>query len=377
MGARVTHQLPLIASFVAELNKFQVTKLIDAGYAVFPNKSVKSDGWAIGQRIGYTRASATRMSNAASLHDSGIYGSGVTIVVLDSGVKTMTGIRQDVYGNHRVYGTYDAVNNKTSMNDGEESGHGTHVASIALNSERDIDGEYYGIAPGARLISVKAFDADGQSTYADVIRGIEWSIYYRQAYNIRVLNLSFSSEPLSYYWQDPINQAVMKAWQAGIVVVTSAGNGGVTPMGIGVPGNLPYVITVGATTDNYTPDDDTDDRLASFSASGPTFEGFVKPDLVAPGGHLMGLMESKMRLASLYPEFHDGGKYFTMSGTSQSSAVVSGVVALMLSADPSLTPDEVKCRLLDSARPARNNDGSWRGHDRRLRSRSQFRKQLR
>ena len=88
-----------------------------------------------------------------------------------------------------------------------------------------------------------------------------------------MLNLSFSATPQSHYWDDPLNQAVMAAWQAGIVVVASAGNSGPDPMTVGVPGNVPYIITVGAMTDNYTPYEPADDRLASFSSAGPTFEG--------------------------------------------------------------------------------------------------------
>jgi serine protease AprX len=149
----------------------------------------------------------------------------------------------------------------------------------------------------------------------------------------------------------------MKAWQAGIVVVASAGNTGPDPMTIGVPGNVPYVITVGAMTDNYTELDAGDDKIATFSAAGPTFEGFVKPEVVAPGGHLSGLMAFDTQIVQQHPEFHDGGRYFEMSGTSQAAGVVSGVAALILSQDPSLTPDEVKCRLMDSAHTALNSNG--------------------
>mgnify|MGYP000623909923 CR=1 FL=1 len=200
-----------------------------------------------------------------------------------------------------------------------------------------------------------ALDAD---LYADTIRAIDWVVANKDAYNIRVINLSFSAEPRSYYWDDPMNQAVMAAWQAGIVVVASAGNTGPNAMTIGAPGNVPYVITVGAMTDNYTPDYLYDDFLASFSSAGPTVEGFVKPDLVAPGGHARGLMHTNVYLAVTYPEFHDGAKYFMMSGTSQATAVVSGIAALLLQDEPWLTPDVVKGRLMSSARPASYSGGS-------------------
>jgi subtilisin family serine protease len=98
--------------------------------------------------------------------------------------------------------------------------------------------------------------------------------------------------------------------------------------------------------------------LASFSSTGPTVEGFVKPEIVAPGGHMLGLMSTGSRIAMEHPEFHDGGQYFNMSGTSQAAAAVSGIVALMLQAEPYLTPDDVKCKLMASARPAVEHDGT-------------------
>jgi serine protease AprX len=162
-----------------------------------------------------------------------------------------------------------------------------------------------------------------------------------------VVNLSFGAKPQSCYWNDPIDQAVMKLWRAGIVVVASAGNFDPFAQSIAVPGNTPYVITVGAMTDNYTPNDPTDDGIASFSSAGPTCEGFIKPDVVAPGGHLAGLMsKAQQKPAATYPQFATGThNMFVMSGTSQAAAVTTAAVALMLQANPTLTPDQVKCRL--------------------------------
>lgn len=231
------------------------------------------------------------------------------------------------------------------------------MASVAV-SGRKIRGEYNGIAPDAALVVVKAFGEQGQSSYADVIRGLDWVWQNQSRFSIRVVNLSFSATPQSHYWDDPINQAVMRLWQAGIVVVASAGNTGPDAMTIGVPGNVPYIVTVGAMTDSYTPDDRSDDRLTWFTAAGPTHEGFVKPDLVAPGGHLRGVMPKDGYLSRTFPQFHDGKSYFAMSGTSQATAVVTGIVALMLQFDPDLTPDEVKFRLQAASRPAVDDAGN-------------------
>ncbi len=240
---------------------------------------------------------------------------------------------------------------------GDPYGHGTHVTSIAASGAQALSGAYQGIAPQANIVAVRAFDGMGAGRYVDVIAGLNWIVANKAKYNIRVLNLSFGASPQSFYWDDPLNQAVMAAWKAGIVVVVAAGNEGPDAMTVNVPGNVPYVITVGALTDNNTPYNYADDRLASFSSTGPTFEGFVKPELVSPGGHIAASMSSSSYLSYIDPGSVDAlRQLFTMSGTSQAAAVTSGVVALMLQDDPSLTPDTVKCRLLDTARPAVNDE---------------------
>ena len=129
--------------------------------------------------------------------------------------------------------------------------------------------------------------ATAPGVYSDVIAAIQWVINQRLRYGIRVLNLSLGAPPSGPYWQDPLNQAVMAAWASGIVVVTAAGNRGPEPLTINAPGDVPYVITVGAVTDNYSPLLPKQYSLASFSSAGPTFEGFVKPDVLGMGGHIL------------------------------------------------------------------------------------------
>ena len=180
---------------------------------------------------------------------------------------------------------------------------------------------YYGIAPDAALIVVNAFGEQSQGSYPDVIRCLDWVWQNQPQFSIRVVNLSFSATPQSHYWDDLINQAVMRLWQAGIVVVASAGNTGPNAMTIGVPGNVPYIVTVDAMTNSDTPDDRRDDRLTWFTAAGPTQEGFVKPDLVAPGGHRRGVMPKDGYIPRTFQQFHDGKSYFAMSGTSQATAM--------------------------------------------------------
>jgi serine protease AprX len=299
--------------------------------------------------------------NASPLHNAGIRGRDVGVAVIDTGYWKIDSLDKDSAGNGRVAAQYDAIRNVVdttwSTLSTDTTGHGTHVTSLIASSRKSANNRYFGVAPDARIISVKAFGEDGSSTYATVIRGIDWVVANKNLYAIRVLNLSLGAPARSRYWDDPLNKAVMRAWQSGIVVVVSAGNSGPLPQTVGVPGNVPYVITVGAMTDNYT-SNASDDRLASFSSTGPTFEGFVKPDLVAPGGHDWGFMATYSKIAVDHPTFMNNGDFFTMSGTSQAAAVVSGVAALVIGNNPSLTPDQVKCRIIASARPAVNATGS-------------------
>ena len=235
---------------------------------------------------------------ADELHEMGIDGRGVTIAVIDTGLWTEPDeISRTAYGEIRVFARCSVLSSKSKDNctgkdnskkGDDENGHGTHVVSVIASSEKSKSGLYQGVAPGAGIVAVRAFDKNGNGKYKDVIKAIDWIYSNRKKYDIRVLNLSLSGTPRSHYWDDPLNQAVMAAWQAGIVVVAAAGNTGPDAMTVGVPGNVPYIVTVGAMTDNFTPDDASDDELASFSSAGPTYDGFVKPEIVAPGGHLLG-----------------------------------------------------------------------------------------
>jgi serine protease AprX len=361
LGVKPSHDLSIIDAVAVKLTSTQLDVLKESQkLKVSLNHQVKMNGFGAGQRRWQPKSVVTEQVDATYVHRTGNYGGGVTIGFLDTGLEQLPGLAADLNGRDKAWGTYDAVNDSVSNYGNEANGHGTHVASIATNSDFDSNGQIYGVAPNASHVGIKAFDAEGKATYADVIRGIGWALQVKDQINLRILNMSFSGPVRSNYWEDPLNKAVMKAWQAGIVVVASAGNKGSDPMTIGVPGNVPYIITVGAMTDDYTAFNYNDDKVASFSASGPTPEGFVKPDVIAPGGHISGLMSFDSQIVSEHPEYHDGGRYFEMSGTSQAAAVVSGVVALLLTDNPSLTPDQVKCRLMDSAYSADNEDGSKR-----------------
>ena len=290
VGGEVTHKLGIINAVGARLSDAELRALkqrqevrrVYADSAVeITGKPPKDDSGSNGNN-NIDSTYLAKMTGAVSLHQEGITGDGVTIAVVDTGTWNDTGIVKDPYNNTRLLAEYDAVSDSSSVADGY--GHGTHVTSIAVNSRLTENGEFAGIAPDADVVSVRAFDDLGRGTYADVIRGLDWIVANKDAYDIRVLNLSFSAPPQSYYWDDPLNQAVMAAWQAGIVVVASAGNTGPDAMTIGAPGNVPYVITVGSMTDNYTPDNQYDDFLATFSSAGPRISRMAPPaSAIDPG----------------------------------------------------------------------------------------------
>jgi serine protease AprX len=242
---------------------------------------------------------------------------------------------------------------------GDLYGHGTHVAGIIggnTSAAKYVTTAFAGgSAPAVKLIDVRVLGATGVGYTSDVIAGIDWAVANRSKYGIRVINLSLGhavSEPAAI---DPLCQAVARAVQAGVVVVASAGNYGLTSAGdpvlggISSPGNSPYAITVGSVDTKGTVDR-SDDVVAAYSSKGPTrYDLAVKPDVVAPGTKVVSLEASGSYLSRTYPAWHIAGSgknsYFRLSGTSMSTAVVSGGVALLLDANSNLTPGQVKMAL--------------------------------
>ena len=310
---------------------------------------------------------AVRAARGGFLLDavSGLDGRGVGIALVDTGVQLHPDLERsrpdglvevEVVGHEKGFADY--------------FGHGTHVAGILNGSGLDSTGPqafrtFRGVAPGARLISLRALNPDGTGTTSDVLRAVDWAILHRKQYNIRVLNLSLGHPVYESFVTDPLCRAVRAAVDAGIVVVVAAGNQGALGSGFGTilsPANEPSAITVGAMDDGRTVARE-DDVLARFSARGPSLvDHVVKPDLVAPGAFIVSLRAFGSRLDVTHPEAvlpagayrTDGdrtrpGDYMVFSGTSLAAPMVSGAAAVMLQADPGLRPSDVKARLMASA----------------------------
>jgi len=288
----------------------------------------------------------------------GYNGAGVTVAVVDSGIAPHSAL------DTRVIGRVNLVSFESAGIVGDPYGHGTHVAGIIAGNTTAA--KYVtpafagGTAPAVRLVDVRVLGSTGVGYTSDVIAGIDWAVANRSKFGIRVINLSLGhvvSEPAAI---DPLCQAVARAVTAGVIVVASAGNYGVTSTGapvlggISSPGNSPYAITVGAIDTKGTVDP-SDDEVAAYSSKGPTrYDLAVKPDVVAPGTRIVSLEANNSYLSTHYPQWHIAGSgknaYFRLSGTSMAAPVVSGGVALLLNAEPDLTAGQVKVALQMGAR---------------------------
>jgi serine protease AprX len=292
----------------------------------------------------------------------GYTGAGVGVAVIDSGITpwhddlTSRFLSAYPYGNQRVSAFVDFVNGFSAPYD--DDGHGTHVAGIIGGNGYDSNGLNAGVAPDASLVVLKALDANGGGTISTVIQALDWVLANHAQYNIRVVNLSVGAAIRESYWTDPLTLAAKRLVDSGIVVVAAAGNLGNNDQGqpqyggIGAPANAPWVLTVGASSTLGTPGRG-DDAMASFSSRGPTYlDWAAKPDLVAPGVGTVSLASPGSSLYNTRPQALLPGStptlalpYLSLSGTSMAAPVVSGTIALMLQANPSLTPNAIKAIL--------------------------------
>ncbi|TMD58830.1 MAG: hypothetical protein E6I87_11150 [Chloroflexi bacterium] len=288
-----------------------------------------------------------RVVKADQLWHNGTTGLGVTVAVLDSGVASDPDLTQPT---NRILASVNFAGERLTSDPG---GHGTNIAGIIAGNGRRSDGEFIGIAPQANIVDVRVLNNNGSGRISSLVRGIEWVVTHRSAYNIRVINLSFGAHSSGSYRTDPLAAAVEVAWRVGLVVVAAAGNSGPQRDSVVTPGTDPYVITVGATDDAGTLST-ADDTLVWFSSWGSA-DSNAKPDLVAPGRRIVSLRVPGSTLDVLFPDrvvtAQNGATYFRLSGTSMATAVASGAAALLLQRRPDLAPDQVKAALVGSTQP--------------------------
>jgi serine protease AprX len=353
-------QLSLINGVVLDLPHSVLAKMAQhpSVFRVHEDRPIQSHNYRTSITVG-----------ARTVQESlGYTGAGVGVVVIDSGITSwhddLTNKTSKLYpyGNQRVAKFVDFVNGRPLPYD--DNGHGSHVAGVIAGNGHDSNGEKTGIAPGASLISLKVLDAQGQGTISNIIAALGWVATNAKTYNIRVVNMSVGARIRESYWTDPLTLATKALTDQGITVVVAAGNLGKNAAGklqyggITAPGNAPWVLTVGASSTMGTLTRN-DDEMANFSSAGPSYLDYeAKPDLVAPGvgtvslavpgstfymTKLTALLDGKIKLGSK--------PYISLSGTSMSAPVVAGTVALMLQANPTLTPNLIKALLQYTAQP--------------------------
>ena len=296
---------------------------------------------------------------------NGYTGQGVDVALIDSGVAQVNGL---TYPGKIVTGPDISFESQDpDLRYLDSFGHGTHMAGIIAgrddgtalpNSANDATTAYYGVAPGARVVSVKVAGANGIVDVSQVIAAIDWVVQHRNdsGLNIRVLNLSFGTDSVQEYQLDPLAFAVEQAWHHGIVVVVVAGNDG-NAMRLRDPASNPYVIAVGA-VDTHGTNRSGDDTLMSFSNCGANGR-YV--DIVAPGKSIVGLANPKSTVGVQNPEAMLGGRFIKGTGTSQSAAIVSGLAALIIDQRPDISPDAVKALLVDRANNIRTISAECQG----------------
>ena len=264
-----------------------------------------------------------------------------TIAIVDSGIDNSN----NEFGN-RLLTQVDLTSTAPDTR-ADGRGHGTFVAGVAASS-----GAYAGAAPNANIVSLKVFNDLGQGRTSDVLRACDWLLQNKDRYNIRVANFSLESGLATSFRFDPLDRAVEKLWESGIVVVAAAGNDTTNGQANGVlfsPANDPFVVTVGA-VDDYGSSNAGDDFNAPWSSYGYTVDGFAKPEVAAPGRYMIEWVPPGSTLAAERPDavVSDG---MQLSGTSFAAPVVSGIAADLIGMHPTWTPDQVKGELMRSATP--------------------------
>ena len=338
LGGAITHELPIVSGFSALLPADALPELAGSPAVglVWGDAEIRMTS---GSTTGYDSWSPNRSWRQAIRLEGSSTGAGVTVAILDTGVSQVPDLGD------RVLARVDL----TPEQDGfDRYGHGTHMAGIIAGDGSASGGEWGGVAPEANLVSVKVAGADGSTDVSVVIAGLQWVLENKSAYGIRVLNLAFGTDSRQSYRLDPLNYAVEQVWFGGIFVVASAGNRGPGGGTINKPGDDPFVLTVGAVDLKGTADRG-DDVVAPFSSWGPTPDGFVKPDVVAPGITIVATRAVGSTIDQQHPDARVGDGYFKGTGTSQAAAIVSGVAALMFQAVPSLTPDQAKTAIMRGA----------------------------
>ena len=347
-GGSVGADLPIVDGFRARLDADDAVALgrVAGVRAVTLDRRVSFEEYSYDATT--TASNFVRSSGASTAWAQGNHGNGVGVAVIDTGVSP----HNDFAG--RLVQGPDLSGEGTFI---DTYGHGTVMAGIigasGSDSATNATGAYAGAAPKSWIVSVKVAGRNGAADVSTLLQGMHWVAAYKDQFNIRVLNLSWGTNSTQSPTVDPINYAVQRLWQQGIVVVVAAGNSGPQSGTILKPADDPLAITVGAYDDKQNADP-ADDSLSSWSSRGPTVQGLTKPDVVAPGRTLITTRSLGSKIEAENPKALISPTYIKGSGTSEAAALVSGLAALVVRAHPEYTPDQVKAVLRSTASPLPN-----------------------
>lgn len=363
LGGHVTHDLSIIDGFSAVVPQSKLLRIaaMSGVRSVTRDTSTAVSSVAAPQDAGngpydLTPSVYRQVIGADQLAAQGANGHGVTVALIDTGVTPMGDIANALVSVQTgLTSTAPCMNFTDDPDCTDHYGHGTFLAGLIAGNGSASNGRYTGVAPGARILSVKIAGASGASDVSTIIAALEAVVATKNIYGTKVVNLSLGTDGTQSYLLDPLDYAVEQAWRAGLVVNVAASNLGPNPMTIDDPADDPYVITVGAVCDQGTTTT-ADDIVPTFSSRGPTkADGLAKPDVTAPGCHLVSLAAPGAAVTQEFPP-NMPAPYRRGSGTSMSTAVVSGLVADLLSAEPTASPDRVKYQLMAGAQPDASTD---------------------
>jgi len=385
-GIEVGDKLGVVNGVTAKVDNKDLSALKEQGYLVYDNspRNLIPDVPQVtsfsgeGKPWDMPKIEDVKWTGTEVINKEGLTGKGQVIAVIDSGYN---------HPEKPLKAWKDVVDGYREPVD--PNGHGTHVAGDAIK-----------MAPDAELVGIRVMNDEGRGRPSDIVKGIQWAIENKDKYDIGTINMSLGGGPDGYpYYMDPINQAVAKAVDSGIVLVAAAGNSGPGASTIGSPADAPATLTVGSALHPK--------QLSDFSSRGPTDDNLVKPDVVAPGEFItswavpgsqlnqiattvetlrrmtpsqlrklfiakpqlieaLGLPKDivkqedhtleknvKLRLPPMYKPTEDT---VAGPGTSFASPEVAGIVADLRQGHPNASPTEIKKALMDTA----DNMGSYK-----------------
>jgi serine protease AprX len=337
-GGKVGEELPLIHGFAAEVDPgdARLAALLKGRGILFHDAAIGITEPVAEREIALDGAAHGMMDTGAhtveleKMWNLGYRGAGVTICIIDTGIARHRDFGDRILEFHDFVGGIEGPEHAY-----DDNRHGTHCAGIAAGSGAESAGLYTGTAPEANLVVYKTMDKDGKGAISTTIKAIQDVIRRNEegrTPRVDIISLSLSGRMQTSIKTDPLVQALEFAMKKGIIVLAAAGNNGPSPGSITTPGCSDRVMTLGSEHEMGTPEK-SDDLTDYFSGRGPTkFDGFEKPDFVAPG-------------VDIVAPKHTGG-YVSLTGTSMATALAAGAVALLRQAHPEATHEQIKTAIM-------------------------------